>query len=830
MKHRRRMRALLGVSTFAVLGAAALAGCGKLSPTPEPENAASQSAAITTWNTDFFDDFLGSSLDPNGWQDQILWVNGELQCYDNGYNEGGSHKTVEVSNGALKLRVVNTGTTSTCANWDKYGNQHGPTQYRAGRIASKNRKEFAQGKWTARILFYSWTWGNSFGQPSGLSGMFPAWWVLGSQNNEAPVQEPDENVCWPLTGSGEIDILEHHYASGQNNFTGRGVKSLGSCNNGDWATYQVGMTADLSQYHEFQMENTGSDLVYRIDNNEVGRNWGIGGNYPETMFAILNYALLAGMDGNSKEYVMQVDWVKHESSVNSRSISARLQAEGNDFLYHQSTSGTYENCAATSGACDVQDLGWSSTNDSVAWLVNVPSTTAYALTTNNAVNSTSGSSLAVYAGSSLPSSGQSCSAHGMTQVATMSLPNTGGWQAWQNNTSPTFNLTAGTQALCVQFTGGNQNLDWVSLNTAVVPRSISAHLQAENSDALFHQNGTGGPYENCAASSGTCEVQDLGWISTNDAVAWLVNVPNTAAYTLTTNDAVNSTSGTSLAVYTGTSVPASGQNCSAHGMTQVATMSLPNSAGWQAWQNNTSASFNLNSGPRAICVQFTAGNQNLDWVNLALASVADTTAPTVPTGLASSNPTNTTITLSWSASTDPDSAVAHYNVYRNGTKVGTPSSASFTDVSLFASTSYNYTVSAVDPTGNTSAQSGVLAASTAADTTAPSVPTGLVKTSVTSSSITLGWNASTDSDSLVAGYNIYRGGTEIPVGTLTSTSFTDTGLAANTSYSYTVSAVDPTGNVSAQSSALSAATAAVADTTPPSVPTGLAKGTVTTSS
>ena len=25
-----------------------------------------------------------------------------------------------------------------------------------------------------------------------------AWWILGAQNNEAPVEEEDENICWPL--------------------------------------------------------------------------------------------------------------------------------------------------------------------------------------------------------------------------------------------------------------------------------------------------------------------------------------------------------------------------------------------------------------------------------------------------------------------------------------------------------------------------------------------------------------------------------------------------------------------------------------------------------
>jgi hypothetical protein len=694
-----------------------ISGAGTWGEIPEPEVRATESQALTTYTTDFFDDFLGTSLNPSNWQDQILWVNGELQCYDNSYNEGGAHKTVEVSNGSLKLRVVNSGTVSPCTNMDKYGNQHGPTQFKGGRIASKNRQEFAQGRWTANLLLYSWTYQGTYGQASGLPGMFPAWWVLGSRNNEAPVQEPDENVCWPMTGSGEIDIMEHQYSGGPNVFGARGIVATGGCDQGTYLPYNLVLSSDLSSYHQYQMENNGTDLIFRIDNVEVGRNSGIGGNYPETFFAILNYALqTANMDGNSKEYVMQVDWVKHESPTNLRDISAKLEAESNDFLYHQSTGGPYETC---SGSCDVQDLGWISTNDSVAWLVNVPSTTTYALTTNSAVNASS-SSIAVYTGSTLPTSGQSCSAHGMTQLANLTLtPTTQGWQAWQNYTSSAFNLTAGGQALCVQFTGGNQNLDWVSLNPVAAPRSISAHLQAEGNDALYHQTTTGGPYENCGATSGTCEVQDLGWISANDSVAWLVTVPSTGAYTLTTNDAVNSTSGSSLAVYTGTSLPSAGQNCSGHGMTLQNTMSLANTAGWQAWQNNTSASFNLTAGAQALCVQFTAGNQNLDWVNLALAASpppADTTPPSVPTGLAKSSVTSSSITLGWTASTDPDSPVSGYNVYRGGTKVGSSTTTSFTDTGLTSNTSYSYTVSAFDPSGNTSAQSTALAITTAAST------------------------------------------------------------------------------------------------------------------
>jgi len=90
-----------------------------------------------------------------------------------------------------------------------------------------------------------------------------------------------------------------------------------------------------------------------------------------------------------------------------------------------------------------------------------------------------------------------------------------------------------------------------------------------------------------------------------------------------------------------------------------------------------------------------------------------------------------------------------------------------------------------------------------ADTTPPSVPTGLTATAASGSQINLSWSASTDNIG-VAGYKVFRNGTQ--VGTSTSTSYSDSGLAASTLYSYTVSAFDAAGNNSAQSSSASATT------------------------
>ena len=248
------------------------------------------------WYTDFLDEF--ETFNDNNWQDQRIWVNNETHCYvpNNEYN------TREVSNGTLKLRVVNAGKKLPCDNFDKHGKQHPETQYVGGRIASKNKKEFVKGKWTARLRLSC----------NGEKSMFPAWWLLGAQNNESPVQEANENICWPLKGSGEIDIFEHHGDHQKDHFTTGAIKSLGNCDKGDWWTLRKGFDVTLNEYHEYSVEWEGSDLVYSVDGKEIYRNVGEGDKYREKMFAILNFAKIT--DSPMKdEWVMEVDWVKHEA-------------------------------------------------------------------------------------------------------------------------------------------------------------------------------------------------------------------------------------------------------------------------------------------------------------------------------------------------------------------------------------------------------------------------------------------------------------------------------------------------------------------------------------
>lgn len=204
----------------------------------------------------------------------------------------------------------------------------------------------------------------------------------------------------------------------------------------------------------------------------------------------------------------------------------------------------------------------------------------------------------------------------------------------------------------------------------------------------------------------------------------------------------------------------------------------------------------------------------------------DTTAPSVPTGLVASAVTQTSLTLSWDASTD-NVGVTGYDVYQDGSLITSVTGTSTNVSGLAAGTAYAYTVSAKDAAGNVSAASTALNVTTdAPDTTPPTVPTGLVASAVTETSLTLSWDASTD-DVGVTGYDVYQDGSLIA--SVTGTTFGVTGLTGGTTYAFTVSAKDAADNVSAVSSALNVTTV-TPDTTPPSVPTGLVATAVTETS
>ncbi len=90
---------------------------------------------------------------------------------------------------------------------------------------------------------------------------------------------------------------------------------------------------------------------------------------------------------------------------------------------------------------------------------------------------------------------------------------------------------------------------------------------------------------------------------------------------------------------------------------------------------------------------------------------ADTSAPSVPANLNAAAVSSSQIDLSWNASTD-NVGVVGYRIYREGAFIATSSAPFYSDIGLFPSTLYSYTVDAFDGSFNFSAKSATSSATT----------------------------------------------------------------------------------------------------------------------
>jgi hypothetical protein len=202
----------------------------------------------------------------------------------------------------------------------------------------------------------------------------------------------------------------------------------------------------------------------------------------------------------------------------------------------------------------------------------------------------------------------------------------------------------------------------------------------------------------------------------------------------------------------------------------------------------------------------------------AASLVPDTQPPTAPGTPVPTVVSGTQINLNWPAATD-NVGVTGYLVERCAgagcatfTQVGAPTTTSFNDTGLTASTSYTYRVRATDAANNLGPYSATATATTQAPDTQPPTAPGTPALVVSSSQINLTWTAATDNIA-VTGYFVERCAgagcsTFAQVGAPTAASFTDTGVGPATSYTYRVRATDAANNLSPYSATATATTPA----------------------
>lgn len=208
--------------------------------------------------------------------------------------------------------------------------------------------------------------------------------------------------------------------------------------------------------------------------------------------------------------------------------------------------------------------------------------------------------------------------------------------------------------------------------------------------------------------------------------------------------------------------------------------------------------------------------------------------PTAPSNLVATAITETTVSLSWKASTSNSGRFSYRvkiaNVANSAyTSLATVSGTQTTYTAKFLSpnTAYKFSVYAVDDKGNRSAESNIVSASTLADSTAPSAPV-LQAAVLGPSQVQLTWTKSTDNvANRCCNYNIKMNGAVLTqhvnwtVAPADKLSAVIRHIAPGSTNSFSISVSDWSGGNVATSNVVSATTPPSTDVTPPTAPTNL---------
>jgi beta-glucanase (GH16 family) len=535
--------------------------------------------------------------------------NGELEYYTN--------RTVNVfhRDGNLVIKAIKEA--------------YSGSNYTSGRIKTYNHYDFTFGKVEMRGIL-----------PQATQGIWPAFWMLGSSISL---------IAWPTCG--EMDIMEFIGKDPTHTFgTFHGPGYSGGSGDGSpvvltnpqnyhiwsiiWERDIVTWYLDGVQYHQL----TAAEIV--------ARGLGYVGNHD--FFILLNMAVGGAWPGNPdatsvfpQEYV--IDYVrvyKREADIPViKTLPARIEAE--DYINKSYVEGNLlrENC--NEGALDV---GFVRVNNWMEYTVNVPATAAYQFTCRTAGAAPTGTIQLQVGGTTLGS---------VTPTATAD------WQTWATTAPATVNLTAGQQTVRIFFNGTGYNFNYFDLTsggplptatptpppgptptpgptatpaptptpaptatptpTPTTPpanKVLPGKIEAETYDAM-----SGVQTE---ATSDTGGGLNVGWIDLNDWMDYYTNVQQAGAYRID---------------YRVASPNATGKVDFRVNGTTLATTTIPNTGGWQAW-TTVSANVTLSAGTQTIRLFANVGGWNINWFQGTVGGVTSTPT-TTPTTTPPITPTPT---------------------------------------------------------------------------------------------------------------------------------------------------------------------------------------------
>jgi predicted esterase len=507
-------------------------------------------------------------------------------------------------------------------------------------------------------------------------------------DNQGSVAYDDVVVKVVATVPGRVEAESFSAMSGIQTETttdAGGGQDVGWQDNGDWMDYPVNATTAGTYTVTFRVatQNTGVQFqVRKADGTSLATvtapntgGWQAFQNVTaqvalaagqQTLRIYTSNAAGSGWNFNWMDFALSSTTPTPPPTTTYLPVPGRVEAEA----YTTMSGIQTENTGDAGGG---QDVGWQENNDWEDYAVNVATAGTYNVifrvaTTNTGVQF------------------QLRNAAG-TALATITAPNTGWWQTYQNVTAQV-TLPAGQQTLRVyttnaQSTGWNFNwMEFAAATTTPTPPATNYLAVPGRVEAEAFTTMSGIQTENTGDPGGG---QDVGWQENNDWMDYAVNVATAGTYTVSFRVATVNTGVTfQLRKSDGTA---------------LATVTAPNTGWWQTYQTVT-AQVTLAAGQQTLRI-FTTNAQgsgwNFNWMDFAAA----TTTPTPPTP-----PSTSTTTHIEAESYTTMSGIQTENTSDagGGLNVGWQENNDWMDYSVNVATAGTYTVSFRVATVNTGVQ------------------------------------------------------------------------------------------------------------------------------
>jgi hypothetical protein len=406
------------------------------------------------------------------------------------------------------------------------------------------------------------------------------WWEIGAATSTTPPPPPSSGTT--------IRVEAENYTSmngvqKENTSDAGGGQNVGYIDTGDWMDFNINPASTGSHTVSFRVatQNTGGQiLVKKMDGTTIGTvavpvtgGWQTWQTVTTTINLTAGSQAIRIYSGNGN---WNINWFELASGTTTpppTSTPTTIKVEAENYTNHYGTQKE-----TTSDAGGGQNLGYIDYGDWMDYAINPATAGTYNISVRVASTSTGGQvQLKKLDG---------------TVLGTVTLPNTGGWQTWQTATG-TVTLAAGQQTLRLYAsTYINFNINWFELTSGTSGGGSTVTTIKLEAEAFTAQNGI--QTENTSDAGGG---QNIGYVDINDWMDYSVNTPAAGNYAVNLRVAATSVGKLEIRNSAGT---------------VLATVAVPNTGGYQAWQTVT-ANIALPAGQQTLRIHAASNGWNLNW-------------------------------------------------------------------------------------------------------------------------------------------------------------------------------------------------------------------------